>query len=127
MTPEELDPTGKFVPYFGNHHEYLPEPTCRRGGSVSFRRHLDEPLSEALWTDITERLGAKKLLVYRRGDEMWLLGWGSYTCIVHLHEDGRVRDIDWYCDVTFNISKGCRQEMGAAIGNTAGLARADFS
>lgn len=126
-TPEELDPTGKFVPYFGNHHRSLPPPESRWGGSVYFRDHLDRPLSDRLWEDITTRLGAKKLLVYQHGDEMWLMGWGAYTCVVHLGEDGTVRDIEWYPDVVFDISKGTYQTVGAAIGNMRALARADFS
>lgn len=96
LTPEECDATGKFLPYFGNHHKQLPGSDGRRGGAVSFKRHLDKPLSAALWEDITERLCASRVLVHRENDLQWTLGWPGSTCIISLNGDGAVDDIEWF-------------------------------
>lgn len=133
-TPEELDPTGKFVPYFGNHHEGIARCKWQYGGGVSFKRHIGRPLSEALWEDLHERLMMTRLLVYRHDDSRWCMGWGAGTAIVDLDEAGLVADIDWhpyYPHVNKAADDGKRdliamQEPGGCIGHTARLARVDF-
>lgn len=85
-----------FLPYFGNHHERLPVGSMSRGGSVSFTSHVGKPLTERLWQDITERLAADRVLVYRYGDGEWTLGWGPGTVIIHLDPNDLVKDIEFY-------------------------------
>ncbi len=116
--PEELDPTGRFIIYFGNHYLFLPPPETRRSGSISFRHHLGRRLSDTLWEDITELLGASKLLVYRHNEGMWTINWGPYTCIVLLNEDGTVHDICWNPGFSLNRSGGVRAEGVPPVSGT---------
>lgn len=127
-TPGDLDPTGLFLPYFGNHHKTLPAPPWRQGGPVSFTAHLGKPLSQALWDDLLQRLGARTLLVYRAGDAPWAYGWGGYTARVFLDRDGKVAEIQWHppLGVKVDVNTPHVEELGVAVLDTKGALQADL-
>lgn len=85
----------RFLSYFGNHHKLLAPSNIKRLGMVSFAKHFGKPLTAELWEDLTERLCANQILIYRHNAEMWTLGWWPGTCIIHLDAAGMVADIEW--------------------------------
>jgi len=84
----------RFTPHMGNNLVGI-RTLIRRGGAVSFAKHLGRPLTPELWEDVTERLGAMFVRVYRPNSEEWTDGC-SDTCIIRLDNEGLVRDIEWH-------------------------------
>ena len=117
-------------PYRGNHHTSVPDPGCRWGGSISFKKHIEKPLSQALWIDITQRLGVFNLRVYREGDWQWCDTWANIT--IYVNDADVVKDIAYVPPGTLE-TKGepgkfkIYQRLGPTIGHTAGLERANFT
>ncbi len=95
-TLKRTDHDPRFLPYLGNHHDFLPEATEMWGGGVRIAQHLGKPLTPALWQDIVGRFCAHHLLVYPKGWTMWCMGWGAGTVIVFLDENELVKDLEVY-------------------------------
>lgn len=112
----------------GNNHENMAPPTLYRGGSVSFKRHLGRPLSDALWEDLRHRFGMTGLCIYGLNDSQWTMGWGSGHVIITLEENGDVDDIrvNPYMHKTITGPVIMQEEIGPCFGNAAGIARVEF-
>jgi hypothetical protein len=81
--------------YMGNNHEKIPRSHCFKFGGVSFKEHLGKPLSEKLWEDLTGRLQINSLCIYKPGDGVWYIDWGSGHASIDIDENGLVKDIDY--------------------------------
>jgi hypothetical protein len=78
----------------GNNHHRIVNHFHQYGGGGSFRKHLDKPLSNALWQDLFERFLISGLCIYAYDEDQWLLGWGPKHCIIRLDKDNNVFDIE---------------------------------
>lgn len=81
--------------YRGNNHEWIEKPLIKMGGSVSFKIHLGQPLSQELWEDLIHRFQIRGLCIYKHNESQWTLGWGSGHCIINLDEENNVSDIHY--------------------------------
>ncbi len=136
MTSDEIkasiDP--KWHPYWDNNHVRIAMPQHGCGGHVSFKDHLGKPLSNHLWEDLMHRLQIRGLCIYTENMAQWCLGWGEGHAIIHLDMTGNVTDINfspyWRPDFRDAMWKNgppmYYEELGAAIGNMAALAKVKF-
>ena len=85
----------KFKPHLGNQHNVI-KSDVHRGGSVSFKKHLNKPLTDELWEDLVERLNITGLRIYHPNDLQWSLGWPPPSADLELNEDDQVTDITFY-------------------------------
>ena len=88
--------TPQWEAFRGNNHKRLPPSGIKRGGGVSFARHLGKLLSPELWEDLYERLGMISLRVYGPSDSEWADGRFQFHADVYLDEGGFVRDVCWH-------------------------------
>jgi hypothetical protein len=79
--------------YRGNNYIPVVDDGLQYGGSVSFKQHLNKPLSNALWEDLLYRLKIRGLCIYGYNMSQWCVGWGSKHCIIILDEYENVNDI----------------------------------
>jgi len=80
-------------PFFGNNTNDIPFPTIVAGGSVSFKKHIGKPLSQALWEDLIHRFCINGLCIYGPSDYEWTIGWPDGHCTIYLDENKNVDDI----------------------------------
>ncbi|TMJ00859.1 MAG: hypothetical protein E6G97_18160 [Alphaproteobacteria bacterium] len=84
-----------FVRFLDNNHEGIAVYT-KRGGAVSFTRHLGTPMNAKLWEDLVERLGCLGLRIYGPGfDGAWTMGFFGPGAFIYLDENFLVRDIEF--------------------------------
>jgi hypothetical protein len=115
----------------GNNHHRFGAPEYRRGGGLSFKQHLNKPLSESLWQDLRHCLDVDHICVYGPNDPQWTMGWGAGHATITLNEDGTVDDIylvpHQQRRVNFNADQVRYMEtMGQGFINAAAMARVEF-
>jgi hypothetical protein len=81
--------------YMGNNHEKIPRSHSFKFGGVSFKKHLEKPLSKELWEDLTKKLQINGLCIYKPGDGIWYIDFGCGHTDITLDEKGLVKDIDY--------------------------------
>lgn len=79
--------------FIGQQGKSIPQTGESLGGAISFRKHLDKPLSQELWEDLTKRFCAKSMSVIRYGQSEKTFGYGGKHVWVYLDESGNVDDI----------------------------------
>lgn len=82
----------EFLPFGPDNQERL-QPPAGRQGHAHLGRHLGRPLSRELWDDVTLRLRAHSLVVFRPGDPQPEVVW--WECCLFLNEQGCLVDI-WF-------------------------------
>ena len=91
--PQPGDNPAQWAYFMGDNHNTI-YCAWRKGGSISFARHLGKPLSQELWDDLIFRLGISKLRVYKHNQGGWTDS-VSGLCRVYLDSNSDVMDICW--------------------------------
>lgn len=79
--------------FYGNNHNFIANHYGSNGGGVSFIKHIGQPLTDALWTDLLYRMHVERLRIYRPRESRWMDGLGDGACVISLDENDLVKDI----------------------------------
>lgn len=78
---------------FGHNNFILPKLEYLLGGGVSFKEHLNKPLTEKLWCDLRYRLKVNLIYVLKYNDEDKRIFSNENCAIIYLDENKNVTDI----------------------------------
>lgn len=96
----------KFKPHVGNNHLRLPAPKWKRGGGVSFTRHINKPLSNELWEDLVDRMHIMGMNIVCHNCSEWTIGRGDGWVSIYLNEDYTVNDIYYHPHSSYQFRGG---------------------
>lgn len=90
---EEVTETPRWQHFYGFNSIRIPNFGMKWGGGVSFKEHLGKPLSPRLWKDLTMRIQAEWIQIYRPNDTIPCVATSYGQVNIHLDDEGNVKDI----------------------------------